>query len=103
MSCKAVSSINSAVDCVRPHTLARPIATCRLALQNRKRISIKTGQTLSKPSYSSIRDHALQECHDINASGFFIVHNTDLSSILLSEITLFNKFIFHLSKQYVST
>ena len=53
--CKIVSSINSALDNVRPRTLAKPIVTYRHAWQN-KRLSVRTGQTLLNPHNSSTLD-----------------------------------------------
>ena len=58
MFCEAEVSLNSAVESVRPRTLAKPLATCRHALQY-----IRTGKFLPSPPYSSIHEHYFRESY----------------------------------------
>ena len=102
MFCKAVSYINSAVDSVRPRTLAKLIVIYLHELQNRD-ISVRTGQTLLNPPNSGIRDHALQAGNDINTNYFKIFPMSELNTINISEIILIKKFSPDLNNQGVST
>ena len=53
---------------------------------------METGQPITTPSYSSIRDHDLKAGHDINIYIFKIFYMTDKTSLKISESILIRKF-----------
>ena len=55
--------------------------------------SLRTGQLLSKPSYSAIRDHALELDHQIVLENFSILssHNTDMELRIAEGLHTFKK------------
>ena len=61
-----------------------------------KRISIRTGQTLSNPSHSSLRD-------GFDSSWFSVIHKSELSSNHISGIFVTKKSNFEFNNQDAST
>ena len=54
-------------------------------------LSARTGNPLSNPSFSSIRDHALSTGHDIETSNFNILYKTHVNNLKVSESVLIHK------------
>ena len=62
--------IKSTVDNLLPSTSAKPNRHTSTRIAEHIGISVRTGELLISPPYSTIRDHALQVGHDTNANCF---------------------------------